>query len=145
MAGSTSFIRVAQRLIAGTSLLLAVSAAQGAEVTGTVTVDYQGLFAVDTSVRNYPVSVALFPGQGQRITRRKPRTHRVDIIENRMQPVFMAIQQGDRVTFVNHDAVFHQLFSLSSSEPLSLQLGRSLPLSGIASAIRPYTVARSWP
>ncbi len=125
MAGSRLFILAARGLIAVTSILAAPSVAEGAEVAGTVTIDYQGLFAVDTSVRNHPVSVALFPGEVQRVVPRRPRTQRVDIIENRMQPAFVTVQKGDRVTFVNHDAVFHQLFSLSSSEPLSVQLAKA--------------------
>jgi plastocyanin len=114
-----------QWLLTAVACIVTISSAAAAEVTGTVSVEYQGLFKVDTSVQSYPISVALFPGDGQRPALRVPRVQQIDIAENRMRPAFLTIQTGDRVTFVNHDPVFHQLFSLSSSAPLSARLSKA--------------------
>ena len=110
-------------VVAACSVML--SSAQAAEVRGTVSVEYQGLFKVDTSVQSYAVSVALFPGDGQPVKLRAPRVEKIEIAENRMRPAFLTIQTGDQVKFVNHDPVFHQLFSLSPSKPLSAQLAKA--------------------
>jgi plastocyanin len=90
-----------------------------------VSVEYQGLFKVDTSVQSYAVSVALFPRDGQRARLRAPQVQQIEIAENRMRPAFLTIQTGDRVKFVNRDPVFHQLFSLSPSKPLSARLAKA--------------------
>jgi plastocyanin len=95
-----------------------------AEVRGTVVVEYQGMFDPDSSTQTYPVSVALLPGKGQRMANRRPRVERVEVIENRMRPAFMTVQKGDRIKFINRDDVFHELFSLSPGEPVSLRLGK---------------------
>lgn len=125
MAGPIHFIYPLQWLLTAAACIVNLSPAAAAEVAGTVSVEYQGLFKVDTSVQSYPISVALFPGDGQRPVLRAPRVQQIDIAENRMRPAFLTIQTGDRVKFVNHDPVFHQLFSLSPSEPLSAQLAKN--------------------
>lgn len=114
-----------QPLVALLGVLVCPPALLAAEVSGIVTLDYQGLFKADPSTQSYPVSVALFPAQGQSVPSRQAQTLKIDIIDNRMRPTFLTIQKGDRVTFVNHDPVYHQLFSLSASQPLSLQLGKA--------------------
>ena len=48
----------------------------------------------------------------------------VEVVENRMRPAFMTVQKGDRIKFINRDDVFHELFSLSPGEPVSLRLGK---------------------
>lgn len=125
MAGWQYLLVLAQSLVALLGSVLCLPGALAAEVTGTVTVDYQGLFKADTITQSYPVSVALFPGQAQSVPPRRAKTLKIDVIDNRMRPAFLTIQKGDRVTFVNHDAVFHQLFSLSVSQPLAVQLGKA--------------------
>ncbi|MGD2074488.1 MAG: hypothetical protein PVI91_01775 [Gammaproteobacteria bacterium] len=125
MAGSNSFVTTARNIAWLISLGGALASATAAEVRGTVRIDYQGLFEVDNRSQDHPVSVALFPDRGQRPAPRRPRTRQINIVENRMHPAFITIQKGDRVSFVNHDAVFHQLFSLSSAEPVSIQLGKA--------------------
>lgn len=104
------------------SLCTAVSAA---EVRGTVNVAYQGLFGTDANTPGYPVSVALLPAQGQRMKRQLPVAHRIDISQNRMQPAFITVQLGAKIEFVNLDNVYHQVFSLSSSNPVSAQIGKA--------------------
>lgn len=98
---------------------------QAAEVTGSVSVRYQGLFESGNTPEAHPVSVALLPGQKQRTRAREARTYRIEVINNRMHPAFLTVQRGDRVAFVNHDAVFHELFSLSPDDPVRVRLGKS--------------------
>jgi plastocyanin len=100
------------------------TAAYSAEVRGTVVVDYEGLFEVDGGVQGYAVSVALIPDQGQHVVPRGVATQRIEIVENRMHPAFMTVKQGDRVEFINRDPVFHELFSLSPGEPVSVRLDK---------------------
>jgi plastocyanin len=119
------FMSPLQWLLVVAACSATLSSAQAAEVTGTVSVEYQGLFKVDTSVQSHAVSVALFPLDEQRARLRAPQVQRIEIAENRMRPAFLTIQTGDRVKFVNHDPVFHQLFSLSPSKPLSAQLAKA--------------------
>jgi plastocyanin len=125
MACPTYLIFPLQQLLTLVACIVTLSSAAAAEVIGTVSVEYQGLFRVDTSVQSYPISVALFPGEGQRPLSRASNVKQIEIAENRMRPAFLTIQRGDRVKFVNHDPVFHQLFSLSPSEPVSVQLAKA--------------------
>ena len=96
-----------------------------AEVRGSVSVDYQGLFEADGSAQTHAVSVALIPDQGQRMVHRSPRLHHMEIVENRIRPAFMTVQKGDYIEFINRDNVFHELFSLSPGEPVTVQLGKA--------------------
>lgn len=96
-----------------------------AEVRGTVSVDYQGLFAHGDAASTHLVSVALLPAAGQRTARRTANRQTIEIVDNRMQPAFMTVQQGDSVEFINHDNVYHELFSLSSGKPLQTRLGKA--------------------
>ena len=125
MAGPINLLCSLQCLLVVAACIVMSASAEAAEVTGTVSVEHQGLFKADTSVQSYAVSVALFPHDGQRVKLRAPQVHRIEIAENRMRPAFLTIQKGDRVMFVNHDPVFHQLFSLSPSKPLSAQLAKA--------------------
>ena len=136
MMGSRSKRHRTHKLLALTGLLICVSLARAAEVRGTVVVDYQGLFEVDKSVQNHPISVALIPDEGQSVVRRGVRTEHIEIVENRMHPSFLTVQKGDSVSFVNRDAVFHQLFSLSPGEPLSVQLAKAGSGSQSATSIK---------
>jgi len=136
MVGSGLKRHGTRRLLALTSLLVCASLARAAEVRGTVVVDYQGLFEVDKSVQNHPISVALIPDEGQYLVRRGARTEHIEIVENRMHPSFLTVQKGDSVSFVNRDAVFHQLFSLSPGEPLSVQLAKAGSGSQSATSIK---------
>lgn len=96
-----------------------------AEVTGTVTVDHKGLFEAGAGGHSHPISVALIPLGEQVIGLRENKTERIELIANRMTPSFLTVQQGDTVEFVNRDTVFHELFSLSQEEPLTVRLGRN--------------------
>ncbi|MFQ5642799.1 MAG: hypothetical protein ACE5FQ_03775 [Thiogranum sp.] len=98
--------------------------ATAAEIRGTVTVEYKGMFDPDSNAQTYPVSVALLPARGQKLIRRSPREELVEIVDNRLRPAFMTVQKGDRIRFINRDEVLHELFTLSPGEPVSLQLGK---------------------
>ncbi len=96
-----------------------------AEVRGTVTLDYQGMFPANTSAQAQPVSVALLPAQGQHVVARPPRLHRIEMIGNRMSPAFFTIKKGDSIQFVNRDDVYHEIFFLSPGKPWSVRLNRA--------------------
>jgi len=116
---------IIQAVIALTGLCACLQPLESAEIKGTVVVEYQGMFDPDNSTQTYPVSVALLPAEGQRMARRSPRIESVEVIGNRMRPAFITVQKGDHVKFINRDDVFHELFSLSPGEPVSLQLGKA--------------------
>jgi plastocyanin len=96
-----------------------------AEVRGTVTMEYQGMFAAGAGVQPQPVSVALLPAQGQHVVPRRLRLHRVEIVGNRMSPAFFTIKKGDSIRFVNRDEVYHEIFSLSPGKSWSSRLDRA--------------------
>ena len=106
-------------------VLLRVGTLLAAEVRGTVSVDYHGLFEPGTAARTHTVSVALLPGEGQRTVPRGVRHQRIEVVGNRMRPAFLTVQQGDYVEFVNRDNVYHELFSLSPGEPVKARLGKA--------------------
>jgi len=107
-----------------------------AEVRGTVTMEYQGMFTADAGARPQPVSVALLPAQGQRVLPRRPRVHRVEIVGNRMSPTFFTVRKGDSIRFANLDGVYHEIFSLSSGKSWSSRLDRA----GSEGAVSPKLV-----
>lgn len=114
------------RILAALLLLLACQQpVVAAEVKGTVTVDYRGLFTADSGVQSYPISVALEPAEGQKMMRRAARRQSIEIIDNRMHPAFITVQKGDHIRFINRDSVFHEVFSLSPGEPVSVHLGKN--------------------
>ena len=121
----TKHKRPAAALLAPVCFFCALEVAYAAEVRGTVAVDYQGLFEIDGGGLAHPVSVALIPDQGQPVIRRSAAKRRIEMVENRMRPTFLTVQKGDVVEFVNRDPVFHELFSLSPGEPVSVQLGKA--------------------
>ncbi|VAW75632.1 hypothetical protein MNBD_GAMMA15-899 [hydrothermal vent metagenome] len=100
-------------------------AALSAEVRGTVSIEYQGMFSVDTSVQSQPVSVALLPGQGQHVSARRPHLHQVEVVGNRISPAFFTARKGDSIRFRNLDGVYHEIFFLSSGKPWSVRLDRA--------------------
>jgi len=106
-------------------ILLSSHCLVAAEVRGTVRVNYQGLFGDAGSARVSRVSVALLPAEGQAVAARGKRRHRIEIQNNRMQPAFLAVPKGDEVEFISRDKVYHELFSLSPGEPVTVQLGKA--------------------
>jgi len=107
------------------NLTLSMQPLAAAEVRGTVSVDYQGLFGNTGAVQASRVSVALLPAEGQHLVHRGKRRQRIEIVNNRMTPAFLAIQKGDAIEFINRDNVYHELFSLSSGEAVKARLGKA--------------------
>ncbi|MCO6412909.1 MAG: hypothetical protein J5I92_09210 [Thiogranum sp.] len=124
MNGYKLIIDTARRFIGCIGVVSICGLATAAEVSGTVSLDHHGLSSLKTGVPSHVISVALIPGQGQLVERAATREQKIEIRDNRMHPSFLTVQKGDRVEFVNRDAVFHQLFSLSRGEPVSIQLGK---------------------
>jgi plastocyanin len=106
-------------------LVLYAGVPGAAEVKGTVSVDYQGLFRRGETVAPHPVSVALVPAAGQRARLRATGRRTIEIVGNRMQPAFLTVQQGDAIQFINRDDVYHELFTLSSGQPVNTRLGKA--------------------
>lgn len=106
-------------------LALFVQPLAAAEVRGTVSIDYKGLFENSGGDRNHRVSVALLPAEGQHTEPRGVRRQHVEIVNNRMQPAFLTVQKGDSIEFINRDKVYHELFSLSAKEPVTVRLGKA--------------------
>lgn len=110
------------------ALTLLVSGAQvaAAEVRGVVSVQQTGLFDDRGEVlKAVPVSVALFPAEGQALPYRRGEEHAIALSGSRILPVYLAIPRGDRVRFENQDNVYHELFTHSHAHPLELRLDRT--------------------
>lgn len=113
------------KLSAAAWVLLCSGWLNAAEVRGTVSMDYHGLYRTGSTAQVQPISVALLPGEGQKTVPRGTRKHRIEIIDNRMHPAFLTVKTGDRIEFTNRDAVFHELFSLSQGNPMKARLGKA--------------------
>jgi plastocyanin len=96
-----------------------------AEIRGSVSVEYQGLFRHAGAVQLHPVSVVLLPAEGQHTVPRGVRRAGIEIVANRMRPAFLTVQKGDYIEFINRDDVYHELFSLSPGEPITARLGKA--------------------
>lgn len=108
------------------TLLVAGLPASAAEVRGVVSVQQTGLFDDHGEVlKAVPVSVALFPAEGQAVPRRGGADHTLAVAGSRILPVYLAIPRGDRVRFENQDNVYHELFTHSRAHALELRLDRS--------------------
>ncbi len=104
---------------------LLCTAAQAAELRGVVTVEQAGMFSDrGETIRNLPVSVALYPAEAQGLPRVAAREHVFSVAGSRIAPLYLAVQQGDRVRFENQDDVYHQLFTHSKTHPVRLDLDR---------------------
>ncbi|MBI5040634.1 MAG: hypothetical protein HZB57_05385 [Gammaproteobacteria bacterium] len=99
--------------------------ASAAEVRGVVSVQQAGMFDDRGEVlKTVPVSVALFPAEGQALPRRAAEEHAVTLSGSRMLPLYLAIPRGDRLRFENQDNVYHELFTHSHAQSLELRLDR---------------------
>lgn len=115
---------------AGYIALLALTVLSGepgvaAEILGRVTVQHTGLFTQGVAA-DVPggISVSITPLAGQPLPSQPARSHRVTIHNKTFTPVFMTVQRGDQLQFVNQDTVFHKLFSLSKVQPFTLDMGK---------------------
>ncbi|MBI5462993.1 MAG: hypothetical protein HY941_12480 [Gammaproteobacteria bacterium] len=117
-------------LVPAPALALAMLAmgtyASAAEVRGVVSVQQAGMFDDHGEMlKSVPVSVALFPAEGQALPRRAVEEHAIALSGSRMLPVYLAIPRGDRVRFENQDNVYHELFTHSHTQALELRLDRT--------------------
>lgn len=109
-------------------LTLAGLTATAAEIRGTVSVQQSGLFSDrGEALGSFPVSVALYPVEGQPVAAKLPAVHELSVTGNRILPLYLAVRRGDRVRFRNQDDLFHELFSHSRAQPLEVHLDRTLP------------------
>lgn len=107
-------------------LALASLTASAAEIRGSVSVQQSGLFSErGDALGEFPVSVAVYPAEGQTLPRGTTSLHDVGVSGNRIQPLYLAVRRGDRVRFRNHDSIFHELFSHSQAQPLEVRLDRA--------------------
>lgn len=117
-----------QQLKTWIALLLALTclAADAAEIRGTVSVQ-QGdrSSAGGGALETVPVSVALYPAEGQPLPVGRASVHELSVAGNRIQPLYLAVRRGDRVRFHNRDGIFHELFSHSRAQPFEVRLDRS--------------------
>jgi plastocyanin len=107
------------------NLALSVQPLAAAEVRGSVSFDYHGLFGNAGTAQSNRISVALLPAEGQHTVPRGKRRQRIEIVNNRMTPAFLTVQKGDSIEFVNRGNVYHELFSLSPGEPVKARLGKA--------------------
>jgi hypothetical protein len=106
------------------NLVLASSCLTAAEIRGTVNVQQTGLFSARSDgLKNFPVSVALYPGEGQAVPRHTSLRHSI-VLNTQIQPMYLAISRGDSLRFENQNNVYHELFTHSHSQPLVVQLDR---------------------
>lgn len=95
-----------------------------AEIRGTVNVQQTGLFSAGSDgLKNFPVSVALYPAEGQVLPRHAAERHKI-LLNSQIQPLYLAIPRGDSLTFENQSHVYHELFTHSHTQPLVIGLDR---------------------
>lgn len=116
---------------AGTALALLLIWASGAGAA-----QVRGTIAWDGEPRG-PVSVALFPLDGQPLPAARPSERVMHLRGRQFQPSYLVAQVGDRLRLVNSDPVYHVLTAPYAPQPLQATLasaghadaGLSLPLS----------------
>lgn len=106
------------------SLVLASSGLTAAEIRGTVSVQQTGLFSArGDGLKNFPISVALYPAEGQLVPRHGSEQHEV-VLNSQISPLYLAIPRGDSLRFENQDGVYHELFTHSHTKSLNIRLDR---------------------
>lgn len=106
--------------------LLAGTPLGAAEIRGSVSLQQAGLFGDGrTAAQAIPVSVALFPAEGQVLPQGPSRQQVVEVSGDGIDPLYLALPRGTQVRFRNMDDVHHELFSHSRAQPLSLRLDNS--------------------
>lgn len=108
------------------AMFMAGASVSAAEIRGSVTVQQEGLFGDGRdSLRAIPVSVALFPAEGQTLPQRQPRLQAMEVSGEGIKPLYLALPRGSQVRFRNLDDVHHELFTNSRAQPLTMALDRS--------------------
>lgn len=108
------------------STCLATMSLSAAEIRGSVTVQQDGLFSERRdALQAIPVSVALYPAEGQAIPQWQPQRQTLEVSGEGIKPLYLALPRGSQVQFRNLDDVHHELFTHSRAQPMSLRLDRS--------------------
>lgn len=111
----------------GIGLCLSAGTSGSAEVRGVVTLQQTAAFGAQVEPLRLPVSVALFPLEGQRLPARPPARHDIILHGNALRPLYLVLQRGDRLRFRSEDGLYHELFSRAPharrGESLELRLG----------------------
>lgn len=110
------------RTAAFAALIGLATMAGAAELRGSATLEFQGLFSGTADASETRISVAALPPAGAVRPDAPRRVHQVRIHNNHIAPAYLAISRGDRLVFENDDAVHHELFSLSETDPLTVHL-----------------------
>lgn len=111
------------RRTAAMAVLVYACSSQAAEIRGRVELVFPHGASPDHG--GLPVSVAVIPLEGQAVEPSPPVEHQVRIKDTRIQPPYLAIRPGERVVFVNQDAVFHELYTRFETEPFSIRLAKA--------------------
>lgn len=107
-------------------MVLAGAPLAAAEIRGSVTVQQSGLFSEHSAaLKEIPVSVALFPAEGQSLPRTGMQRQDMILSGSRIQPLYMALPRGSQLRFRNDDSVHHELFTHSHTQPLNVRLERT--------------------
>lgn len=108
------------------AMALAGTPVAAAEIRGSVTVQEGGLFSErGESLRDIPVSVALFPAEGQALPRATAQRQEMTVSGSRIQPLYVALPRGSRLHFRSEDGVHHELFTHSHTQSLGVRLDRT--------------------
>lgn len=107
-------------------LIMAGQPLGAAEIRGSVAVQQDGLFSErGDAVQAIPVSVALFPAEGQRVPRAASAMQALTLSGSGIQPLYLALPRGSRIRFRNTDDVYHELFTHSRTQALNVHLDRT--------------------
>ncbi len=105
---------------------LAAASVQGADVVGEIQLKQTGLFQAEATQHQGAVSVSLKPLEKQPWPRNPSQeTHQMTLKDKQLRPSFLVVKPGDTVQISNQDPVFHELFALSATQPLSLHLNKA--------------------
>jgi plastocyanin len=99
-----------------------------AEIRGTVDFRFQADLKHKPVVNEIPVSIALFPLDGQALPAAGATTHQMNIANKRLDPAYITIRRGDKVQLVNEDALIHHFQAVEKTGKTSVVLaGRGKP------------------
>lgn len=97
-----------------------------AEIRGSVTVQQGGVVSErGDAFHALPVSVALFPAEGQWVARTDPVSQTLIVSANGIQPLYLALPRGSQIHFRGVDDVYHDLFTHSPTQSLGARLDRT--------------------
>ena len=118
--------RIAHAALLTAALLGLAICAWSAEIVGRIDLESKDPFGNPAGAAPAGgVSVAALPLDHQPLPQRSPDVYQVVIRGKHFDPVFLTVQRGDKVRFVNEDGVVHEVFSLSTARPFELHIPAS--------------------